>query len=222
MTTALHPQETTAPRSTLLGRGAKRAFDIVFAILGLIVFAPLLLAIAVAVKIGSPGPVFYRGERTGRFGKPFRIFKFRSMIVDAEKAGGTTTGQNDPRVTAIGGILRKYKLDETPQLFNVLFGDMSFVGPRPEVAEYTDRYSEVEKLILSVRPGVTDYSSLQFHDLQAVVGQEDPDEAYRRNILPEKLRLRLKYVREHSFWGDMCILGRTVGVLLAKPFRRNA
>ena len=222
MTTTVHPRDISAPQSSLSGRVAKRVFDIFFAILGIIFLSPVLLAIAIAVKITSPGSVFYRGTRTGRYGKPFRIYKFRSMIVDAETAGGTTTGQNDPRITSIGGILRKYKFDEFPQLFNVLFGDMSFVGPRPEVAEYTDNYTEEEQAILSVRPGVTDYSSLEFHDLQAVVGGEDPDENYRRNVLPEKLRLRMKYVREQSFWGDMRILGRTVLLLLSKLFCRKA
>ena len=180
---------------------------------------PLLFLVAVAVKLSSPGPVFYRGLRTGRHGVPFRLFKFRTMVVDAESKGGTTTGKNDPRVTRWGSFLRKYKLDELPQLFNVLRGDMSLVGPRPEVAEYTDRFSEEERQILSVRPGITDYSSLEFSDLQAVVGDKDVDETFRKLVLPRKNALRLKYVREASFWVDLRILAATFWLLFSKPLR---
>ncbi len=197
----------------------KRIFDIIFSLLGLVLIAPVLIVIATLVRLSSPGPIFYRGLRTGRRGVPFRIYKFRSMVVDGEQVGGTTTGKNDPRITSIGGFLRKYKLDELPQLINVLSGDMSFVGPRPEVAEYTDLYTEDEKRILDVRPGVTDWSSLAFNDLQEHVGTGDPDRVFREQVLPQKNRLRLKYVDERSFLVDLTILVKTVAVVLGKPFR---
>ena len=192
------------------------------AIAGLAVLWPLLLLVAAAVKATSAGPVFYRGVRTGRRGEPFRIFKFRTMVLRAEQLGGTTTGANDPRVTPLGAILRKYKLDELPQLFNVLKGDMSFVGPRPEVAEYTGQYTADQRRILSVRPGITDLSSLEFRDLQEVVGAHDPDETYRRKVLPRKIDLRLRYVDEQSFLTDSRILLRTVWCVATKPFCRRA
>lgn len=200
---------------------AKRTFDILCAAAGLVLLAPVLMAIAGLVKRSSPGPVFYRGVRTGRFGRPFRIFKFRSMVVDGERRGGTTTGHNDPRITPIGRILRAYKLDELPQLLNVLCGDMSFVGPRPEVAEYTDRYTAAERRILDVRPGITDLASLEFSDLQEHVGADDPDRVYRETILPRKNRLRLEYAERHSLALDARILARTVWVVATKPFRRR-
>ena len=200
----------------------KRTFDIVAAGAGLVLLAPLLAGIAVAVKVASPGPVFYRGVRTGRFGRPFRMFKFRTMVVDAEQRGGTTTGAHDPRVTPLGRVLRAYKLDELPQLLNVMRGDMSLVGPRPEVAEYTDAYTADQRRILSVRPGITDWASLRFHDLQQAVGGDDPDGVFRREVLPEKIALRLKYVDERSLGGDAAILARTAAVVIGKAFGRAA
>lgn len=201
---------------------SKRLFDAVGASVGLVLLCPLLIAISALVKLSSPGPVFYRGQRTGKDGKPFRLLKFRTMIVNAEQLGGTTTGKNDPRVTPIGAALRKYKLDELPQLLNVLRGEMSFVGPRPEVAEYTDQYSPEERLILTVPPGITDLSSLEFRDLQEVVGENDPDDVFRRKVLPRKNAMRLRYVRQRSFVLDMSILFRTVWAVSMKPvFRRS-
>jgi len=199
----------------------KRIVDIVLAILVFALVWPVLAVCAVLVKFSSPGPVFYRGIRTGLHGKPFRIFKFRSMRTDAEQTGGTTTGDNDPRITPIGFVLRKYKLDELPQLFNVMFGDMSFVGPRPEVSEYTDAYQGDELQILDARPGITDLASLEFNDLQSHVGEDDPDEAYRSRILPMKNALRLKYVREQSMLLDLKIITKTALVVLSKPFRQK-
>ena len=188
---------------------SKRLIDILLAVIGLVFIWPILFVCAVAVKLSSPGPVLYLGKRTGRYGVPFKIFKFRSMREDAERTGGTTTGKNDTRITSAGKFLRKYKLDELPQLFNVLRGEMSFVGPRPEVAEYTEMYSVEEQEILSVRPGITDLSSLTFSDLQSHVGSENPDEAFRRYVLPQKNRLRLKYAREHTISMDFIILMKT-------------
>ncbi len=198
----------------------KRIFDVILSLFGLVIISPILITVALIIKITSPGPVFYRGVRTGLHYKSFRIFKFRSMVVNAEQVGGTTTKDKDPRITWIGAIIRKYKIDELPQLLNVLKGDMSFVGPRPEVAEYTDIYTEEEKAILSVRPGITDFSSIKFVDLQAHVGSGDADKVFRNEILPEKNRLRLKYVHECSFLVDIKILLWTTLLILAKPFKR--
>jgi lipopolysaccharide/colanic/teichoic acid biosynthesis glycosyltransferase len=198
---------------------SKRLIDILLAVIGLVFIWPILFVCAVAVKLSSPGPVLYLGKRTGRYGVPFKIFKFRSMREDAERTGGTTTGENDTRITSVGKFLRKYKLDELPQLFNVLRGEMSFVGPRPEVAEYTEMYSVEEQEILSVRPGITDLSSLTFSDLQSHVGSENPDEAFRRYVLPQKNRLRLKYAREHTISMDFIILMKTVLLVVAKPIK---
>lgn len=200
---------------------SKRAFDLTLGVVLLAVLWPVLFMCAVLVKLSSPGPVFYRGKRTGRHGTTFRIFKFRSMRTDAEQTGGTTTGRDDPRITRIGHVLRRYKLDELPQLLNVLNGDMSFVGPRPEVAEYTDAYTVEEREILKVRPGITDLACLQFSDLQEHVGADDPDTAYRERILPLKNALRLKYAREQSLLLDLRIITQTAAVVLSKPFRRR-
>ncbi len=200
----------------------KRSFDIVFALIGIVAFSPLMLAITGLMKATQKGPALYLGKRTGRHGKPFLIYKFRSMVTDAETIGGTTTGKNDPRVTKLGSFLRRFKLDELPQFFNVLKGDMSFVGPRPEVAEYTDNYTQEEARILSVRPGITDLASLEFNDLQSAVGIGDPDSTFREDILPRKNQLRLQYVDERSLPGDLSILFRTVAVVASKPFRKTA
>jgi lipopolysaccharide/colanic/teichoic acid biosynthesis glycosyltransferase len=195
----------------------KRTFDVLLACAGLLVLSPLLLLLAILVKLSSPGPVFYRGLRAGRHGRPFRIFKFRSMVQDGEQRGGTTTGKDDPRTTRLGRFLRKYKLDELPQLFNLLSGDMSIVGPRPEVFEYTDQYTPEQRRILNVRPGITDLACIEFHDLQEYVGADDPDRVYRERILPRKNELRLKYADEHCLWLDFKIVATTIWIVLQKP-----
>jgi lipopolysaccharide/colanic/teichoic acid biosynthesis glycosyltransferase len=192
---------------------AKRVFDVLGALFGLIVLSPLLLLIAVGVKLGSRGPVFYRGVRAGRYGRPFKTFKFRTMVPDAERLGGLSTAKNDPRVTRVGRFLRKYKLDELPQLLNVLKGEMSIVGPRPEMPEYTSLYTGEEKLILTVRPGITDYASIEFSNLGEILGDEEPDRVYEEQIRPIKNALRVKYVKEQSFWVDIGIIFRTFGRL---------
>jgi lipopolysaccharide/colanic/teichoic acid biosynthesis glycosyltransferase len=193
----------------------KRIFDIVCSLLGLAVLGLPLLFVAALIKLHDGGPVFYRGVRTGRRGKPFRIFKFRTMVVNADRIGGSSTADGDPRVTGIGRILRKYKLDELPQLINVVLGHMSFVGPRPEVPEYVALFTEEEKVILTVRPGITDWASIWNHDEGALLaGAADPERAYLDKIRPEKIRLQLKYVGEHSFWVDLEILFRTLSTLL--------
>lgn len=189
---------------------AKKLFDIIFASLGALALAPVFIAIAAAIKLTSPGPVFYRGVRTGLRGRPFRIFKFRTMVVNAEKVGGPSTGKDDPRITSVGGFLRRYKLDELPQLFNVIGGEMSLVGPRPEVPQYTDEYRGEELLILTVRPGITDYASIKFSRLDEVLGSEEPDRVYEEKVRPVKNALRIKYVKEQSFWGDVSLIFATI------------
>jgi len=192
---------------------AKRLFDIFFALLGLIILSPFFLVIAAAVKLESRGPVFYRGVRVGRHGKPFMIFKFRSMVQDAEKMGADSTSAADMRITRSGKFIRKFKLDEFSQLINVLMGDMSIVGPRPEVQKFVDMYTGEEKAILTLRPGITDWASIKFHNEGEIIeasGIEDADEAYARLIRPEKLRLQLKYVREHNLWIDVKIICATL------------
>ena len=194
---------------------AKRVFDVVVAGAGLAVASPVLVTIAVLVKLTSRGPVFYRGERIGRYGRPFRILKFRTMQVDAERLG-TTTRLNDPRVTSVGRLLRRYKLDELPQLVNVLRGEMSLVGPRPEVVEHTSEYDANERRILDVLPGITDYASIELVSLDEVLGTEDPHRVYVTRVRAEKNRLRLRYVDNRSFTEDLRILRRTFQAIFDK------
>ncbi len=195
----------------------KRMFDVLFSSLVLLLIWPLIAVVAVAVKLSSPGPVFYRGVRTGLWGKPFQILKFRTMVRDAESLGGPTTGTNDRRVTRVGALLRRTKLDELPQFLNVLKGEMSLVGPRPEVLEYTAIYTGEEKCILCMRPGITDYASIEFADLDDRVGNIDPDKYFREHIMPRKTALRVRYVKEWSLgsdfrilWATFCRVGRRV------------
>jgi lipopolysaccharide/colanic/teichoic acid biosynthesis glycosyltransferase len=195
----------------------KRIFDMVFSAVGLVLLSPLLLWAAWRIHREDGGPVFYRGERVGRHGKIFRIFKFRTMVVNAEKIGGTSTGEDDPRITRIGLTLRKLKMDELPQLFNVLVGEMSLVGPRPEVKYYTDLFTEEEKAILSLRPGITDWASIWNSDEGSILaGAQDPDKAYMELIRPTKLKLQLMYARNHSFFTDLKIIFLTL-LGLVKP-----
>jgi lipopolysaccharide/colanic/teichoic acid biosynthesis glycosyltransferase len=193
----------------------KRSVDVLFSALGLMSISLLLLLVALANKLDSHGPVFYRGVRVGRYGRPFRIWKFRTMLVGSETLGGTT-GKDDPRITRIGRFLRKYKIDELPQLINVLTGDMSLVGPRPDLKEHTSAYEGEEKLILSVRPGITDYASIRFHNLNDLVGSEDPHRVFIEKFRPEKNRLRLAYVKQQSLREDMNILFKTLACVILR------
>jgi lipopolysaccharide/colanic/teichoic acid biosynthesis glycosyltransferase len=196
----------------------KRIIDFIIALIGLILLSPLFAILALIIKIESKGPVFYRGERIGKNGKLFRIYKFRSMVVDADKVGGSSTSNNDPRVTRIGNIVRKYKLDELSQLINVFVGDMSLVGPRPQVKWAVDTYSEEEKQVLQLRPGITDWASIVFHNEGELIeksGITDPDEAYMKLIHAKKMQLQLKYLHEHSLWIDIKILFLTVLTLIS-------
>lgn len=196
----------------------KRLFDIIVSFFGLLILSPMFIAFAIAIKMESRGPIFYRGVRVGRFGRPFRIFKFRSMVQGAEKVGASSTSITDMRVTRIGRLIRKFKFDEFSQLINVLVGDMSVVGPRPEVQKFVDLYTDEEKQILAARPGITDWSSIKFHNEGEIIeasGIKDADEAYAKLIRPEKLRLQLKYVRERNLWIDIKIIISTLLTLLS-------
>ena len=196
---------------------AKRTFDVAAATAGLIILSPVIAAIAIAIKAGSKGPLLYRGTRVGMNDEPFHMLKFRTMVVDADKIGGSSTPEDDPRVTPIGKTLRKYKLDELPQLLNVLKGDMSFVGPRPQVQWAVDLYTPEEREILKVRPGITDEASLKFsNEAEILKGSKDPDKDYIEKIHPEKMRLSLEYVRNRSFSGDLSIIARTAGTIFKR------
>jgi lipopolysaccharide/colanic/teichoic acid biosynthesis glycosyltransferase len=195
----------------------KRIFDLIASGIGLILISPFLLALSILIKREDEGAVFYRGARVGLNGKVFRIFKFRTMVVNADRMGGSSTADDDPRITRIGKKLRKHKLDELPQLMNVFLGDMSLVGPRPEVPHYVNMYTDEEKAILTVRPGITDWASLWNPDEGAILaGSMDPEKAYMEKIRPEKLRLQLKYVRERSLWVDCKIIGQTILAILLR------
>ena len=197
----------------------KRLFDLVASGIGLVVFSPLLVAVAIWVKLDSPGPVFYRGQRAGRGNRPFGIFKFRSMVMNADKIGGSSTSGEDPRVTRSGRFIRKYKIDELSQLMNVFIGDMSLVGPRPEVLSYTSKYEGEFLEILAVRPGITDWASIWNSDEGGVLaGAKDPDRAYEVLIQPTKLQLQLQYVRQRTMWGDIKILLYTVRRIFDRGF----
>ena len=190
----------------------KRAFDFIAALVGFILTAPIFFAIAFAIKLDSPGPVFYRGIRVGQYGKEFRMFKFRSMVENADKIGGPSTAGDDPRLTRMGKFLKKFQLDELPQLLNVIKGEMSIVGPRPEVPFYVDMMTPEERnVILSVQPGMTDWASLwNFHEGEILRGSADPEKTYQEKIRPEKMRLQMKYVRERNFLVDLNIILQTV------------
>jgi len=190
----------------------KRLFDIIFSIFGLILVSLPMLIISFLIKRESPGFAFYRGARIGKNGKEFRIFKFRTMVVDAEKLGGPSTAGDDARLLKIGHFLKKYQLDELPQLINVLKGEMSFVGPRPEVKMYVDMMADEErKIIYSVSPGMTDLASLwNFHEGEILKGSSDPEKDYMEKIRPEKIRLQIEYVKTRSFMLDLKIIFKTI------------
>ncbi|OLE86977.1 MAG: hypothetical protein AUG07_01795 [Acidobacteria bacterium 13_1_20CM_2_60_10] len=193
----------------------KRSFDLILSLLGLIVLAPVFAAVAAAIKIESAGPMFYRGLRAGRYGKAFRIFKFRTMVEDAEALGSASTPEDDQRITRAGRFLRKLKLDELPQLLNVLRGEMSLVGPRPQVPWAVEQYTPEERTILKVRPGITDPASVRFRNESEILrGSADPDKDYFEKIHPEKMRLSIEYVQKQSFLLDCKILVQTMAAVV--------
>ncbi len=197
----------------------KRAFDIITSLLGLLLLSPVLVCVGYLIWKEDGFPILYRGTRVGKDGRIFNILKFRTMVRNAEKMGGSSTADDDPRITKLGKRIRKHKLDELPQLLNVLRGDMSIVGPRPEVQHYVDLFTPEERAILSVRPGITDWASLWNPDEGALLaGSPDPEKTYLEKIRPQKLRLQLKYVRECCFAVDLKIIVLTLNTLM---FRRG-
>ncbi len=200
----------------IYNRIIKRYLDIIISILGLIIVIPVYIIIAFAIVRDTGFPVFYRPLRGGYKGRPFRIFKFRTMVQNADKIGGGTTAYNDNRITKVGNILRKTKLDETANLINILLGTMSFIGPRPELLQYTSQYKGKEKEIFMVRPGITDFSSIEFINLDEIVGTENADEIYEKYILKRKNQLRIKYAENVSFRTDAYIFAVTIIKVLKK------
>jgi len=189
----------------------KRTVDVMAAGGGLVLLAPVLVLLALMVKWTSPGPVFFGQERVGRGGRNFRILKFRTMVADAERRGLHITAGGDPRITPVGRFLRRYKMDELPQLWNVLAGDMSLVGPRPEVAKYVALYSPEQRRVLEVRPGITDPASLAYRHEEALLAQAaDPERFYVETVMPAKLRINLDYINHRTFVRDFAVLLRTL------------
>jgi len=193
----------------------RRAFDLAAASLGLLGLSPVLLIVAVAIATSSPGPVFFRQVRIGRFGVPFRIFKFRTMRIDAEAAGGQLTVEGDPRITRVGRLLRASKLDELPQLINVVRGEMALVGPRPEVPRYVALYDDRQRRVLDVRPGITDPASIRYRDENAILARaDDPEAAYVDVVMPHKLELNLAYLERRTLASDVGVILATFARLL--------
>lgn len=195
----------------------KRIFDVVMSGLGLVVLSPLFVLVSLWIKLDSPGPVFYRQIRVGRNNRDFRLFKFRSMRVGSDRKGLITVGGHDPRVTRSGYFIRKYKLDELPQLINVLIGDMSLVGPRPEVRKYVDMYTPEQLHVLDVRPGITSLASIRYRNENELLDRvEDPDRCYVEEVMPDKLRIDLEYVADRSFVYDIKLIFRTFLEVISK------
>jgi len=193
----------------------KRIFDIVFSFIGLVLLLPFFIIIALLIVIDSPGGVFYKQARVGKNGIDFYLFKFRSMRTGADKKGLLTVGGRDSRITRMGYFIRKYKIDELPQLLNVFLGDMSLVGPRPEVRKYVDLYNEEQKQVLSVKPGITDYASIEYSNENEILGKaENPERVYINEIMPAKLELNLKYIDEQGIITDLKIIFKTIGKII--------
>jgi lipopolysaccharide/colanic/teichoic acid biosynthesis glycosyltransferase len=192
----------------------KRLFDITASGLGLLALAPVMLAVALVVKLTSPGPVFHRATRIGRHGKPFTLLKFRSMVVGADRLGPRITSVDDPRITRVGRFLRRTKLDELPQLINVLRGEMSIVGPRPEDPCYVALYTDEQRRVLSVRPGITSLASVKYRDEEGMLAGMDVERYYVECVLPAKLAIDLEYVRHGNLWRDVLIILMTLRALL--------
>ncbi|WP_294155480.1 sugar transferase [uncultured Clostridium sp.] len=194
-----------------LNKFIKRIFDMICSGLGLIVLSPFLIFVAIRIKMGSDGPVFFKQIRVGKNGKEFKILKFRTMVVNAEKLGRQITVGNDNRITKIGAFLRKYKIDELPQLINVFKGDMSLVGPRPEVPRYVNMYTEEQRKVLDVKPGITDLASIRYRDENELLGKaENPDEFYINTIMPDKLALNMEYINKSNVFLDIYIILQTI------------
>ncbi|WP_251619758.1 sugar transferase [Odoribacter lunatus] len=195
----------------------KRVFDVLASGLGLLALSPVFLILGIWIKSDSRGPVFYRQVRVGRYNRDFRLFKFRSMRVGSDKKGLITVGGRDPRVTRSGYFIRKYKLDELPQLINVFRGDMSLVGPRPEVRKYVEMYTSEQLHVLDVRPGITDMASIRYRNENELLAEaEDPEAFYVNVVMPDKLKINLEYVAKHSFGFDMRLIFKTIMEVILK------
>ena len=195
----------------------KRLFDIIASGIGLLLLCPLFLLIGIWIKLDSAGPIFYRQVRVGRNNKDFRIFKFRSMRTDADKGSLVTIGGRDPRITRSGYFIRKFKIDELPQLINVFVGDMSIVGPRPEVRHYVNYWTPEQMHVLDVRPGITDPASIRYRNENELLSQaEDPEQYYIDVVMQEKIKLYLEYVEQHSFWYDIKLIFQTFLVIITE------
>ena len=192
--------------------------DVALSAAGLVALSPVIAFTAIRIKREDGGPVFYKAPRVGKDGRAFRMFKFRTMVVNADRIGGPSTANDDPRLTRVGHMIRRYKLDEIPQLINVVRGDMSLVGPRPEVQHYVDMYTPEERAILSVRPGITDWASIRYRNEGEILkGSTDPEQAYMEKIRPGKIRLGLDYVKRQSLWTDVKILAQTARAVFKEP-----
>lgn len=201
----------------------KRLFDIVVSAIMFVVFSPVFLILAVAIKIDSPGPVFYRQERVTTYGKRFRIHKFRTMVNNADKKGSLVTVKNDSRVTKVGSLIRKYRLDEVSQLIDVLLGDMTFVGTRPEVVKYVERYAPVMMATLLLPAGVTSEASIRYKDEDKLLdGAENVDDVYVKKVLPGKMYYNLRSIEKFSFWGDISTMFKTVLAVLGRNYEADA
>lgn len=193
----------------------KRLFDLALALPGLLLLSPLLLVVALLIKLDSRGPALFRQTRVGKHGRPFQILKFRTMVTDAEKRGGQLTTAGDSRITRCGRVLRATKLDELPQLINVVRGEMSLVGPRPEVPRYVEMYTDAQRRVLDLTPGITDPASIRYRDESAVLAAaEDPETFYVEVVMPEKIRLNLDYAAKASLFGDLGVILRTFACIL--------
>jgi len=200
---------------------AKRILDLIVSLVGLALLWPLLAILALWVKLDSPGPVFYRGKRVGQHGRPFFMYKFRTMVLGAESQGPAVTYRDDPRITRAGRFLRRTKLDELPQFFNVVQGEMSLVGPRPEDPKYVALYTPEQRQVLSVKPGITGPTQLEYRDEASMLEGSSVDEEYVTRLMPKKLKLDLEYVRSRSLMMDLKILWRTVATLLLRDRRHS-
>ncbi|MBR6631846.1 MAG: sugar transferase [Alistipes sp.] len=195
----------------------KRIFDIIASGCGLLVLSPLFIILAIWIKIDSKGPVFYKQIRVGQYNKDFMLYKFRSMRVGSDKKGLITVGNRDSRITKSGYFIRKYKLDEFPQLINVLIGDMSLVGPRPEVRKYVELYTEEQLHVLDVKPGITDLASIRYRNENEILEKaENPDEYYTNVVMQDKLKINLEYVANHSFWYDISLIFKTFWAIVSE------
>lgn len=218
-TTSYTEEQIRRSYKSLYNRVIKRILGCILAMVSLIILFPVYMIIAVIIILDTGFPVFYKAERGGYLGKPFRIIKYRTMVKNADQIGGGTTALDDPRITKSGAWLRWTKLDEIPQLLNVINGTMSFIGPRPELLRYTNQYEGLEKNILNVRPGITDFSSITYINLDEIVGEQNADEMYEKFVLKKKNQLRLKYVAEVSFKTDVILFLKTVYIVASKAFR---